>query len=62
MSAGPKFHALVTVNYEEDSRLCGRFDYWGPVLIEATMLFADGASERAFIYARIPEDIEGVGK
>ena len=55
-SAGSKFHAFVTVTHEQDARFCGRFDYWGPMLIQASMLFADGTTERAFIYARIPED------
>jgi 3',5'-cyclic AMP phosphodiesterase CpdA len=60
-SAGKKFHAVYNVAREEDSRFCGRFDYWGPMLIQATVLFADGTKERAFIYARIPEDCaEGV--
>jgi 3',5'-cyclic AMP phosphodiesterase CpdA len=60
-SAGEKFRAVYNIARENDGRFCGRFDYWGPMLIQATMLFADGKKECAFIYARIPEDCtEGV--
>ncbi len=60
-SAGPKFHGVVTVKREQDLRFCGRFDYWGPMLIQGCILFPDGKEERAFVYARIPEDCrEGV--
>lgn len=55
-SAGKKFGAVVDIAREQDSRFCGRFDYWGPMLIQATMFFGDGTKECGFIYARIPED------
>lgn len=61
-SAGPKFTAVVTVAHTQDARFCARFDYWGPMLIQASLQFADSSKERAFIYARIPEDCAaGVG-
>jgi 3',5'-cyclic AMP phosphodiesterase CpdA len=55
-SAGKNFRAVVLVTREQDHRFCGRFDYWGPMLIQATMFFEDGTTEHSFIYARIPED------
>jgi hypothetical protein len=50
------FRAVVNVPRAVDNRFCARFDYWGPMLIQATLLFGDGTKERAFIYARVPED------
>lgn len=55
-SAGPKFRAVVPVTHEDDAQFCARFDYWGPMLIQAKLFFSDGAMEHDFIYARIPED------
>jgi 3',5'-cyclic AMP phosphodiesterase CpdA len=55
-SSGKMFRAVVNVPRAVDNRFCARFDYWGPMLIQATLLFGDGTKERAFIYARVPED------
>lgn len=55
-SAGPKFKAKSVVRRSQDLRFCTTFNYWGPMLIQARLVFQDGKSECGFIYARIPED------
>lgn len=58
-SAGPMFPTL-TIRREDDPRFCGVFAYYGPVLIQAAIKWADGAVEYAHIYARIPSGAEFV--
>jgi prokaryotic YEATS domain len=55
-SAGPKFPSIVRVNRDVDARFCATFDYWGPMLIQAAMMFDDNTVQHAFVYARSPED------
>jgi 3',5'-cyclic AMP phosphodiesterase CpdA len=55
-SAGPKFPTIMRIDRDVDPRYCATFDYWGPMLIQASMAFDDGAVEHAFVYARIPDD------
>jgi hypothetical protein len=54
-SAGPKFKVKSIIRPQQDPRFCMTFDYWGPMLIQARLLFGDKTSEHGFIYARIPE-------
>jgi 3',5'-cyclic AMP phosphodiesterase CpdA len=54
-SAGEKFPTLI-INKNDDKNFCGIFNYWGPMLIQAHMKFADGECVDAYIYARMPEN------
>lgn len=54
-SAGPKF-PVVKATAAESKWFCTSFHYWGAMLIQARLTFADGKSEHAHIYARLPED------
>lgn len=54
-SAGTKFDA-ITVSANTDEWFCASFHYWGPMLLQARLLFSDGSSEVTHIYARLPED------
>ena len=51
--AGPNF-PVVTVNRDDDENLCGRLDYWGPMLVQARLEFADGYEAPTHLYARLP--------
>lgn len=53
-SAGPRF-PTITVAGNDDATFLGRFDYWGPMLIQAELRFADGETALTYVYARIPE-------
>lgn len=55
-SAGPKFPGTIRIDRHVDARFCATFDYWGPMLLQATMRFDDDKVQHAFIYARIPDD------
>jgi 3',5'-cyclic AMP phosphodiesterase CpdA len=55
-SAGKKFGIASLIAKEHDSRFCASFDYWGPMMIQARLIFSDGTEVFGFIYARIPED------
>ena len=52
-SAGSKFET-VTIQREDDPRFCATFDYWGPMLVQAELIFEKGASAFAYVYAQIP--------
>ena len=54
-SAGPK-HDAISVSANKDEWFCASFHYWGPMLLQARLLFSDGSTETAHIYARLPED------
>lgn len=55
-SAGRHFEFKTVVTNAVDNRFAAVFNYWGPMLVQATLSFADGGRENGFIYARIPED------
>ena len=52
-SAGEYF-PVKECNRVDDPRFCCAFNYWGPMLVQAQMLFADGTRAVAHTYARIP--------
>jgi len=54
-SAGSKF-PRIKVTHEQSKWFCTSLHYWGPMLVQARVKFADGSSEDTFIYARLPED------
>jgi predicted phosphodiesterase len=54
-SAGLKFPAMRTTA-DQNRWFCASFNYWGAMLIQARITFADGAVEHTHIYARMPED------
>jgi len=51
-SAGKNF-AVLTVAVS-DSGFCGRYDYYGPMLIQCRMTFREGKPGYAWVYAHIP--------
>ena len=59
-SAGQRF-PVVRVTAEEDPNLCAVLHYFGPMLIQADLEFADGSIERAHVYARQPGEL-GAGE
>ena len=54
-SAGPNFPMVVTVDAEDDPRLCAVCQYYGPMLVQAEMHFNDGDVAVAHVYVRIPQ-------
>lgn len=52
-SAGRRF-PVAEVDREQDPNFCAAFNYWGAMLIQARMEFADGGREQAHVYARLP--------
>jgi 3',5'-cyclic AMP phosphodiesterase CpdA len=52
-AAGPKF-PVVTIKRAEDPLFCTRLNYWGPMLVQAKLVFEDGYTCLAHIYARLP--------
>ena len=52
-SAGEKF-PVITIARNDDPFFCGMFEYWGPMLIQARMKFADGTEAFSYVYARMP--------
>jgi hypothetical protein len=52
-SAGPEFDRKV---FEQDAGpdYCVSFHYWGAMLVQAQMHFADGKTALAHVYARLP--------
>jgi hypothetical protein len=55
-SAGPLF-GTIRVDAKQDQRFAGSFAYFGPMLIQVTLTFAD-AEEQAYVYARFPSGTE----
>ena len=51
--AGPRF-PVVRVARESDPNFCARFNYWGPMLVQAQLKFADGTKIATHIYAHLP--------
>jgi hypothetical protein len=54
-NAGSMFSRL-RVSGEDDRKFCATFSYWGSMLVEAQMVFADGYTASTFVYARVPGD------
>jgi hypothetical protein len=52
-NAGRKF-PRKRIAAKDDPNFCATFSYWGSMLAEAQMTFADGKAASAFVYARIP--------
>jgi len=55
-SAGKRF-PVITVTAEEDPNMCAVLHYYGPMLVQAHIEFADGESADAHIYVRMPEAV-----
>jgi hypothetical protein len=55
-SAGKRF-SVITVTAKDDPKLCAVLHYWGPMLVQAHIEFADGHSADAYIYVRMPEAV-----
>lgn len=55
-SAGPKFQRKVH-EAEAQPDFAVSFHYWGPMLIQAELEFADGKKARGYLYARLPNSI-----
>jgi len=53
-SAGRKFE-VVTIKYEDDKHFCASLAYWGPMLVQTRLKFADGHEALSYVYARMPE-------
>ena len=53
-SAGENF-LVITANVDDNSNFCSSFHYWGPMLIEAKLIFKDGYEASTFLYARMPK-------
>lgn len=51
--AGPRFPS-ITVKLADDKNFAASFAYWGPMMVQALLTFADGKIELAYIYARLP--------
>jgi 3',5'-cyclic AMP phosphodiesterase CpdA len=52
-SAG-KFFAVQTCLRTVDTNFCASFHYWGPMLLQAQLHFADGYVAEGHVYARLP--------
>jgi predicted phosphodiesterase len=52
-SAGPK-HEVVTVGRGQSDEFAACFTYWGPMLVQGKLIFADGNSALVHVYARLP--------
>jgi len=53
-SAGQMFERKVCER-EAAPEFCAAFHYWGPMLLQAELQFADGHKARAYLYARLPD-------
>jgi len=53
-SAGRRFR-IKTVRACDDPRFCVTYNYWGPMLVQAELKFADGKTGLCHVYATIPE-------
>ncbi|MCG8508192.1 MAG: hypothetical protein MI741_03090, partial [Rhodospirillales bacterium] len=52
-SAGRMFE-VVTVTRNEDSHFTASLAYWGPMLVQARIIFDDDSEALTYIYARMP--------
>lgn len=55
-SAGPKFDRKYS-GPSSNPDFCASFHYWGPMLIQAELTFAEGPPVFAYVYARLPDAI-----
>jgi predicted phosphodiesterase len=55
-SAGGYFD-VASISRDDDDRFCVGFDYWGPVLLQAELLFDDGERVISHVYARLPSKV-----
>jgi hypothetical protein len=55
-SAGKRF-PVITVNAREDPNLWAVLHYYGPMLVQAHMEFADGKVIDAHVYVRLPQAV-----
>jgi 3',5'-cyclic AMP phosphodiesterase CpdA len=53
-SAGPKFDRKIC-NSASAPDFAASFHYWGPMLVQCELEFADGKKEYAYLYARLPQ-------
>jgi hypothetical protein len=53
-SAGPMFRRKV-LGMEAAPDFAVSFHYWGPMLIQVELEFADGHRARGYMYARLPD-------
>jgi len=54
-TAGKKFKRVICLK-EGNPNFSFSFHYWGPMLIQAKLIFEDGYESFAFVYARMPKD------
>ncbi|SFQ65615.1 metallophosphoesterase family protein [Flavobacterium akiainvivens] len=54
-SAGPKFKKKQIANFDTNPNFCIAYQYYGPMVIEAKMTFADKYTATAFVYAHMPK-------
>ena len=54
-SAGKKFVKQIT-EVETNNDFCISYQYWGPMLIEAKLIFNDGYITYGYVYARMPKE------
>lgn len=52
-SAGPQFRRMEVLRIS-DARYCCSYNYWGPMVVQADMIFNDGTHAYGYTYARIP--------
>lgn len=52
--AGKNFPVL-SIKRKDDPKFCAIYNYWGPMLVQAILIFPDGKTETVSIYARIPK-------
>ncbi|WLB55849.1 metallophosphoesterase family protein [Bradyrhizobium japonicum] len=52
-SAG-ELNRVVSVSRERDRRYCATMHYWGPMLVQAKLEFANGPPAYGYVYARMP--------
>jgi 3',5'-cyclic AMP phosphodiesterase CpdA len=53
-SAGPQFEEVIQVTGERQPNFATSFDYWGPMLVQAKMIFDDRSVSFAHVYAHLP--------
>lgn len=54
-TAGPKFKRIICLE-DSNPNFSFSYHYWGPMLIQAKLIFEDGYESLAFVYARMPKD------
>ncbi|SHE66411.1 metallophosphoesterase family protein [Pedobacter caeni] len=54
-TAGRKFRKIICER-KTNPDFCMAYQYWGPMLMEAKMIFEDGYTISSFVYARMPRN------